>query len=181
MAHEEDAVGIQETDHGGVLPRLWQCGERLGLWPSVLCWIVWVGGGVFAARAFANALWPHPRLGTAIVWTVAIGVALGGLVGFWVIADLAEFWRRGYRVRWVAANRWIYEERAPGGVLHAIPLTREIVGSGYPAPCRVRLPDEAHWQNDTPEWVRRRRADILARIARCFGADAGGQVHFDEL
>jgi hypothetical protein len=117
---------------------------------------------------------------TAVVSIAATVAAFGGLVGFWVVAGLLRFRQRGYRVRWLSSNRWLYEERAMGGVPRHLPFAREVLDKGYPAPCRVILTGEARWDDETPEWAHGRRAEIAARVAHCCGADRGGRVVFEE-
>jgi hypothetical protein len=106
--------------------------------------IAWVGVGAAVARAGVRALWQYPRFAQAFVVVVAIVVATDGLVGFWIVADLIDYWRRSYRVRWLTANDWSDEERRAGG-----------------------------WELQAPQWAHGRRAEILEHIAELFGADIG--------
>jgi hypothetical protein len=163
-------------DHG--IRALFRRSQAVGLAPSLLCVIAWVGVGAVVARAGVGALWQYPRFAQAFVIVVAIVVAMGGLVGFWIVAAFIHYWRRGYRVRWLTGNDWIYEERRAGGSVERLPFSREIVGDGYPAPCEVHIPSETRWELQAPQWAHGRRAEILEHIAELFGADIGGRVQF---
>jgi len=107
-------------------------------------------------------------------------VSIGGLVGFWIIADLVDFWRLGYRVRWLSGNEWVYEERKAEGSVQCLPFSREILADGYPAPCEVGILSEASWEGKAPEWAQRRRAEIVKPITTLFGADMGGHVELKD-
>ena len=159
---------------------LWRRGQALGLVPSFLCVIAWVACGAAAARAIALELWQYPRLAMVFIIVIAAVVCIGGLVGFWIIVDLIEYWRLGYRVRWLSGNEWIYEERRAEGTVHCLPFSRATLADGYPAPCQVRILSEECWEGKAPEWAQRRRAEIVKRIAQLFGADMGGHVQFKD-
>lgn len=152
--------------------------EATGLTPSVLRVIAWVGVGAAVARIGVGALSQYPRLAIVFLVLIALVFALGGLVGFWIVADLVAYWKRGYRVRWITGNSWIYEERRPGGSVETLLFSREIVGDGYPAPCEVNIPSEARWELQVPRWAHDRQAEILERIADLFGAGIRGCVQF---
>jgi hypothetical protein len=153
----------------------WQFGQRFGLLPSALCWAAWLVSGAIAARALADTLSSRPWLATVAVYAVALLVGVGGLVGFWVVADEFVFWRRRYRVRW-AGGTWLYEERALGA-RRSFPFVPEILGEGYAAARKVRIAAEADWDTAMPQWAHGRRNEIMGRIAECF---AGARVHFEE-
>src|SRR5579863_10615102 len=91
--------------------RLARGSDSVGFAPSVLCLIAWVACGAAVARAGVGALWQYPGLARVFLIVVAIVVAIGGLVGFWVLSPHIDFWRRGYRVKWLTGNEWVYEER----------------------------------------------------------------------
>ena len=112
---------------------------------------------------------------------VAIAVAVGGLVGVWILSKHIDFRRRGYRAKWLAGNEWIYEERKADGSVECLLFSREIVGDGYPAPCDVHIPSETRWELQAPQWAHGPRAEILQHVAERFGADIGGRVQFRDL
>src|SRR5208337_930561 len=97
--------------------------EALGLAPSLLLMVAWVGCGAAGARASALALWQYPELAQVFVGVIATLVAIGGLVGFWIIAPLVDFRNRGYRVRWLIGNEWVYEERRTDGSMQCLPFS----------------------------------------------------------
>jgi hypothetical protein len=154
--------------------------EAIGFAPTVLCVIAWFGCGAAGARAGALALWEYPRLAEVFVWVVATVEGICGLVAFWIIADHVDYWRRGYRVRWLTGNEYVYEERRADGSVQSLRLSREILADGYPAPCEVSIPSEARWEQQAPQWAQQRRAEIVERIAQLFGADIGGRVQFKD-
>jgi hypothetical protein len=116
----------------------------------------------------------------ALGFSAAIGViiGLGGLVSFWLISEHIAFLKRGFRVRWVKAGHWLYEERASTGEARLLPCERVTTGDGYPAPCEVRMTSASAWNSRMPSWAWNRRQEILRRIALCFGAERGGAVSF---
>jgi hypothetical protein len=103
-------------------------------------------------------------------------MGIGGLVGFGIVADLVDYWRRGYRLRWLSGNEWVYEERRAKGSAQSLPFSRVNLGDGYPAACEVSILSEACWEREAPEWAQRRRAEIIKRIAQLSGANDGGHV-----
>src|SRR5579863_2798172 len=70
---------------------LWRQSQNLGLAPSLLCLITWIGCGAAGARAVALALWQYPRLAWVFAMLIAMVVAIGGLVGFWFVLDLVDY------------------------------------------------------------------------------------------
>ena len=152
----------------------------MGFVPTVLCAVTWLVGGAIVARTAAASLWQVPRLAQVIGFSIATIVGLGGLVAFWLIADHVDYLRRGYHVRWVAGDNWLYEERVLNGTDLCLPCIRVILGNGYPVPSEVRIPSEARWESDAPLWARGRREEITQRIARCFGGDRGAQIRFSD-
>ncbi len=71
--------------------RLWRLGQRLGLVASVVCWLAWVGFGAVAARAAAVALSSSPRVAGVAVGLIGGAVAVGGLIGYWIVAITHSF------------------------------------------------------------------------------------------
>ena len=153
--------------------------RRIGLGPTAGGLLLWLWGGAGVAMLVGRAL-----AGISPAWALgcsgAIGVAvgLGGLVSFWLICEHIEFLRRGFRVRWVKDEHWLYEERAPTGEARLLPCERVTTGDGYPAPCDVHIASAFAWNSRMPSWARNRREEILRRIALCFGAERGGAVRF---
>jgi hypothetical protein len=109
---------------------------------------------------------------------IAAIVGIGGLLSFWIIADQVDYLRRGYRMRWVTGNDWLYEERALKGTERCLPCVRVVLGDGYPAPSEICVPGEASWETEVPPWAKGRRPEIVERIALCFGSDRGGHIRF---
>ena len=162
------------------MKRAYEFGERVGLALSLVLWIVWIVGGAAAAWHSGKFLAPHP-LAIAVVSLIAGITGVGGLIGYWVVADLVDFWRLGYRVKSVAGNEWLYQERRSRGSVRSFQFTCDVLGDGYPAPCEVRIPGEAMWLEVVPVWAHGRRSEITERIAHCLGAGAGGRVQFVKL
>jgi len=152
--------------------------DAIGFAPSLMFVIAWVACGAAVARAGVGALWQYPWFANVFVIIVAIVAALGGLVGVWILSNHIDFWRLGYRVKWLTGNEWIYEERSADGSVDCLSFSREIVGDGYPAPCEVYIPSETRWERRVPQWAQGRRTEILEHIAELFGADIGGRVQF---
>jgi hypothetical protein len=155
---------------------LWRESHRIGLVPSVFCALAWVACGGLIAWVGSNAPWPYEWLAWVFLIALSLVVAFGALVSFWIIGSHFDFRRRGYQVRWLTRDDWVYEERRADGSTEYFPFMRKIVGDGYPAPCEVYIPDENTWKLQAPEWARERRTEILARIADLFGADRGGRI-----
>src|ERR1041385_8594114 len=162
------------------LTRLWVASRTIGFVPTALCAMAWLVGGALAVGSASAHRWPHPGLGYAVVCIIALLVACGGLVSFWLVADHVDYLVRGYRISWIAGTEWLYEERA-NGVIRGLPFRRVTVGDGYPSPFEVRIASEAEWEATVPGWASGRRAEITGRIAHASGADAGGRVTFVDV
>jgi hypothetical protein len=132
-------------------------------------------------RAASAALWRFPVLAQIVIVSIAAIVGIGGLVSFWLVADHVDYLRRGYRMRWVAGDQWLYDERTSHDEERLLPCVRSILREGYPAPCAVRIPSAASWDSEAPPWAKGRRAEIAQRIAHCFGGDNSGFIHFVDL
>jgi hypothetical protein len=152
--------------------------DVIGFVPSLLCAIAWVACGAAVAGAGAGALSQHPVLAEIFFVVLAGSVAIGGLVCFWILSMHIDFWIRGYQIRWLKGNEWVYEERRPRGPIERLPFSRIKLGDGDPAPCEVHIADEERWERQAPEWAKGRRAEILRRIAELSGANSGGRVQF---
>jgi len=128
-----------------------------------------------------GALWQYQGLSWAYIILVSLVVAFGALVSFWILMDHFEFRSRGYQIRWLAGDNWIYEERIANGPVECLPFSRKTVGDGYPAACDVYIQSEKNWEQLAPRWARGRRTQIMERIAECSGSDIGGHVRFIDL
>jgi hypothetical protein len=155
---------------------LFKLSEKVGLVPTVIGVLVWLACGRVATIAIVDALWQYPRLAFAFVMAVIVVTAVGGLIGYWLVADRIDFWRLGYQVKWLGANNWVYEERSATSEERILPYLLEAHGRGYPAPCTLRIPSQVDWESEAPPWARGRRSEIAERIANCHGAMNGGDV-----
>ena len=161
-----------------MLDRIWQASERIGFLATIMCVIVWLVSGGLVVWAAGAALWQFPVLAQIVIVVIASIIGLSGLVCFWIIAGHIDYLRLGYRMRRVAGDQWLYEERTSDEAERLLPCVRLVVGEGYPAACKVQIPSAAAWDSLTPSWAKGRRAEIAQRIAHCFGHDNGGQVDF---
>jgi hypothetical protein len=159
---------------------LFKLSEKVGLVPTSIGVIVWLACGTYATLAVIDALWQFPRIAIAIAMAFIIVTGIGGLVGYWLVADRIDFWRLGYQVKWVGTNDWVYEERSVAPEERILPYILEVRGQGYPAPCTVRILSQEDWESETPLWARGRRSEIVGRIADCHGANNGGEVLIEE-
>jgi hypothetical protein len=118
----------------------------------------------------------------AWIFLIALGlvVAFGTLISFWILMDHVEFRRRGYQIRWLKDDEWVYEERGADGLVECLPFGRKTLGDGYPAPCRVYIQGEEGWERQVPQWAQERRRQITERIADLSGANSGGRVEFSD-
>src|ERR1043166_1006520 len=91
------------------MQRGFQFGERVGLALTLVLGLAWVLGGAAAAWPSAQFLGPH-QLAIHVVLLIAVSTGTGGLIGYWVVADLVDFRRLSYRVKFVAGSEWLYEE-----------------------------------------------------------------------
>ena len=161
-----------------LLDTAWRGSERIGFVPTVLCAIAWLMFGTIGVRVAGASLWPTPTLAYVLVIVIASIVGFGSLVSFWFIAAHVRYLRRGYRVRRVIGNEWVYEERASNGAERCFPYVCVVLGEGYPAPREVRVPGETSWETVVPPWAKGRRSEIMERIALCFGSDRGAHIRF---
>ena len=158
--------------------RLWKGSERIGFVPTVLCAIAWLAFGVIAVRVAGASLWPTPKLAFVVVIVISAIIGIGGLLSYWLIADHVDYRVRGYRVRCVTGNDWLYEERVSKGTERCLPCVRVVLGYGS---AEVFVPSEASWETRVPLWARGRRSEIMERIALCFGSDRGAQIRFVDV
>lgn len=168
-----------------VVRAIWKLSQRVGLAPTagaVLAWIAACGACAYwVPRWVLETLGPTREAylpGVLVIGASAFVAAACGLVGFWLVAAHIDDRRRGYRVRWIAEERWAYEERVVASVGGAALTYRCEVRdlAGYPQPCTIHAPSEAEWEAGTPAWAHGRRAEILQRIRDRHGADRGGDV-----
>ena len=160
---------------------LWRESHRIGLIPSMLCAVAWLGCGCLVVRFGVAALWRYEVLAWALLILVSLVVAFGVLLSFWILMSHYDFRKRGYQVRWLTGDHWVYEERRADGSTECFPFMRRIVGDGYPAPSDVFIVGAAAWEQQAPRWAQGRRTEILERIADLFGANQGGRVQLSDL
>lgn len=86
------------------MKRVFEIGERLGLALTIVLWMAWVTGGAAGAWHSGKLLAPH-GLAIAVVLLIAVITGIGGLIGYWVVKDLVDFWHLGYRVKAGAGRR----------------------------------------------------------------------------
>jgi hypothetical protein len=155
---------------------LFKLSEKVGFAATVIGVLIWLVCGTITVLTVVDKLWQYPKTAFAFAIAIIVVTGAGGLVGFWLVADHLDFWRLGYRVKWLNANDWAYEERSAMSEERILPYILEVRGQGYPAPCMVRISSQADWENDAPPWARGRRSVIVERIANCHGAENGGEV-----
>ena len=161
-----------------LLDTLWKGSDRIGFVPTVVCAIAWLVFGVIVVRVAGASLWPTPKLAFVVVIVISTIIGIGGLVSSWLIADHVGYRMRGYRVRWVTGNEWMYEERVSTGTERCLPCVRVVLGYGS---AEVLVPSETSWETRAPLWARGRRSEIMERIALCFGSDRGAQIRFVDV
>jgi hypothetical protein len=159
---------------------LWRRSHAIGLVPSLLCAVAWLACGGLFVRSGVGALWQYPGLAWTMLIVVGLVVAFGSLISFWILVSHFEFRRRGYQIRWVTEDEWVYEERRADGSVECMPFSRKTIGDGYPAPCSVYIQGEDRWDRQVPQWAQGRRTEILERIADLSGANSGGRVQFSD-
>jgi len=96
-------------------------------------------------------------------------VGYGGLICVWFLKYHFDNWLRGYRVRYLSGNHWVYEEC--GSEQRIVPYQREANGRGYPEACIIRISED-----DFPEWAVDRQNEIVKRITICHGIEQGGKI-----
>jgi len=138
----------------------------------VLCVVV----SAIVARWLAARLESHQGLAYVAIYAIAACGSLGGFYWFAVAMSHLKDWRRGYRVRGLGANAWLYEELRGDGTVLQVRLLREVVGKGYPPPCRVIIQDRS--ADGSPVTI---PTDVHQRIAECFGGHHGGHVQIEAL
>jgi hypothetical protein len=129
-------------------------------------------GSAFSARwllvrfAVSSAWREH-----AILWGLSLVAVLGG---FYLFADATwawTYWRRGWRVRWIAADRYAYEELDDDGGFRSLEIRYEPLEARYAPPCRITVPGADEWTAMTQTWAHGRRDAILERIRRWGGGE----------
>lgn len=153
---------------------LWRQSHAIGFSSSIICAIAWIACGGAFVRFGLSALAQSPVLFWFCLIFVSLIIAVGALVSFWILMSHIQFRKRGYQVNWLTKDEWVYEERRSDGSVEYLPLSREVTGDGYPAPCSVHIQSEESWDRQAPQWARGRRTEILNRIAEQFG----GRVRF---
>jgi hypothetical protein len=160
------------------MKRLWRLSHAIGFVPSLCCAIAWLAGGCVIVPSGVGALSQYPAWARIFLIVLGLVVAFGTLISFWILMDHVEFRRRGYQIRWLTEDEWVYEERRAVGLVECLSFTRKTLGDGYPAPCRVYIQGEKSWERQVPQWAQGRRSEITERIADLSGANSGGRVEF---
>jgi hypothetical protein len=166
-----------------IVDPLFRVGERFGFAWTVVCAIAWLACGVYLVRVAAGAslLWRYPALGVTVEVILGTVVAIGGLLAYWLIAGQIGFLRRGYRIRRISGNDYLYEERVPSREKRSLPFMRVVVGKGYPVPSEVFIASETAWELGVPYWAKGRRGEIARRIGEALGANQGASVRFLDI
>ena len=150
---------------------LFKLSAKVGLVPTAIGLIVWLASGMWATLAVVNGLWHLPTLAFVLTISFMVVTSIGGLVGFWLVADHFEFWLLGYHVKQISDNDWIYEEQSSAPEIRTLPYIREERGNGYPVPCTIKILAAEDWESELPLWARGRRNEIVERISNCHGAN----------
>ena len=108
---------------------LWRESHKIGLIPSILCAVAWLGCGGLVVRYGVAALWRYEWLAWALLIVLDLVVSLGVLVSFWILMSHYAFRRRGYQVRWLTGDDWVYEERRADGSTECFPPYAESWGT----------------------------------------------------
>ena len=159
---------------------LFKLSEKAGLVPTAIGVIVWLVGGIWATLAVVNGLWHFPTLAVVLTISFMVVTSIGGLVGFWLVAERIDFWRLGYQVKPVSGNDWLYEERISRAEIRILSYIRIVRGDVYRAPCTIKILAADDWERDAPLWARGRRNEIVERIANCHGANQGVEVLIED-
>lgn len=123
----------------------------------------------------------HPGAAKFVVGGVGALLGLEVIFAIGTIREVAQFRRRGYRVRLLGGEKYVYEELVVQANVRDQSLWRRAIS--YLTTERRRLPfrrpvagaliaevpDEDRWDEEVPPWARGRRAEILERIAERFG------------
>jgi hypothetical protein len=126
----------------------------------------WLATSAALVALIAASGWfqQHPRFGHAVVWTVAALAGLGGLWGYWNVTWAHAIYSGGYRVRWLGAQNYAYEEFGDDGMFRSFAFGYQPLAKSYAPPCRISLPGAAQWEAGTPAWAHGRRDEILVRL-----------------
>ena len=142
----------------------------IGLTLGLLSMIVGTGLGArwLLLRFAVSSAWrEHAIFGGVSLLATAAGFLLFSRAS-WAWTD----WRRGWRVRWIADHRYVYEEVGPGGRFRSFAIRYEPLEKRYAPPCRITVPSADDWDAVTPTWVHGRRDAILERL-RLWGSCEG--------
>jgi len=142
--------------------------------------LAWVAASAAVVNLIVAADWfqQHPRLGQPVVWTVAGLAGAGGLWGFWNVTSAYEFYNRGYRVRWLGAKDYAYEEFGGDGMLRPFAFGYQPLAKSYAPPCCISLPSADQWESGTPTWAHGRRDEIVWRLTHWARRGHGEAVTF---
>lgn len=124
----KEAFGGAPARDRDMLNRIWKASERIGFLLTIVCVIAWLLCGAIGVRAAGAALTRFPMLAQIVIVSIATMVGTGSFVSFWLVASHVDYLRRGYRMRWVAEDQWLYEERASDDAARLLPCVRLILG-----------------------------------------------------
>jgi hypothetical protein len=141
-------------------------GWTLGLLSVVL------GAGLGARCALLRFAVSSPWREHAIVWSVSLLAVAAGFLLFSQASWAWVYWRRGWRVRWIAEHCYVYEEFDSGGQFRSFEIRYESLEKRYAPPCRITVPSASDWNEGTPAWAHGRRDAILERL-RLWGGGEG--------
>jgi hypothetical protein len=142
---------------------------------STVAWVA-AGTAVTAQMLSTAARWPEWLTKLLFIVTTGI-VGVGGLWAFWNVTWAYAFYRRGYRVRWVAKMDCAYEEFSPDGMLRSFVFQHRPLADIYAPPCEIAIPEEADWDTAMPTWAGRRE-QIAHRLTTWAQAGYGRSVTF---
>jgi hypothetical protein len=74
---------------------LFKLSEKAGLAPTVIGALAWLACGTVGVIAIPDPLWQYPMLAIALTILVIIATGIGGLIGYWLVADRIDFWWLG--------------------------------------------------------------------------------------
>lgn len=137
-------------------------------------------------RELIDYLATHPSAAKIVVGVVGALLGLEVIFAIGTIREVAEFRRRGYRVRLFRGKKYVYEELVVQANVGDRPIWRRAMSwltterrrlpFGEPVAGAVvaEVPNEDRWDEEVPPWARGRRAEILERIAERFGGSDRG-------
>src|SRR5262245_31937418 len=104
------------------------------------------------------------------LWGLSLVAVIGGFLLFAHASWAWVHWRRGWRVRWITQDRYVYEEIGDGGQFRSLEILYEpLEKNRYAPPCRITVPGADEWATMTDPWAHGRRDAILERLRRWGG------------